>query len=132
MATLLRANAPATTTAPLERCREVDGAASTIPAVSRSLLERRLDELTSRLRALREELRVADEQLAVLVEEADDTRLRALVSETPLAEREHEEAQRHADAMARHRSDLVAQLADLEHSQDELLDRLMAEPSESR
>ena len=100
--------------------------------MSRSLLERRLDDVSTRLRALRDELRVADEQLAVLADEADDSRLRALVSETPLAAREHEEAQRHADAMARHRSDLVTQLADLERSQDELLDRLMAEPSESR
>jgi hypothetical protein len=100
--------------------------------MSRSLLERRLDDVAARLRALREELRVADEQLAVLADEADDTRLRALVSETPLSEREHEEAQRHADAMARHRSDLVGQVADLERSQDELLDRLMAELSESR
>ena len=95
--------------------------------MSRSVLERRLDDVSSRLRALCEELRVADEQLAVLAEAADDTRLRALVSETPIAEREHGEAQRHADAMARHRADVVAELAELERSQDELLDRLTAE-----
>jgi hypothetical protein len=97
--------------------------------VSRSVIERRLFEVAERLRALREELAVADEQLAALAELADDTRLRALVSETPLADREHTEAQRHADAMARHRADVVAELASLERSQDELLDRLLAEPS---
>ena len=79
------------------------------------------------MRALREELAVADEQLAFLADQADDARLRALVSETPLADREHIDAQRHADAMARHRADVVAQLDELSRTQDELLDRLMAE-----
>lgn len=97
--------------------------------MSRSLIERRLFEVAERQRALRAELAVADEQLAALAEAADDARLRALVSETPLAEREHTEAQRHADAMARHRADVLSQLAELERTQDELLDRLLAEPS---
>ncbi|HWH33830.1 MAG TPA: hypothetical protein VNT56_00740 [Acidimicrobiales bacterium] len=91
-----------------------------------SLLERRLAATTTRLRRLREELALVDEQLACLVEMADDTRLRALVSETPMASREHEEAQRHADAMARHRAGVLARLAGLERAQDELLDRLSA------
>jgi hypothetical protein len=95
--------------------------------MSRSLIERRLFEVAERLRGLREDLAVADEQLAVLADAAADARLRALVSETPLAGREHTEAQRHADAMARHRADVVGQLADLERSQDDLLDRLLAE-----
>lgn len=97
--------------------------------MSRSLIERKLFEVAERLRALREELSVADEQLAALAEAADDARLRALVSETPLAGREHTEAQRHADAMARHRADVLHQLTELERTQDELLDRLLAEPS---
>ena len=95
--------------------------------MSKSLLERRLTEVGDRLKALREELAVVDEQLAAFVETADDARLRALVSETPLAGREHTEARRHADAMARHRADLAAEVARLERSQDDLLDRLVAE-----
>ena len=95
--------------------------------MSRSLLERRLDEVSSRLRTLREELSVADEQLAALEEAADDLRIKALVSETPMAGREHEEARRHADAMARHRAAVLNELGDLERAQDELLDRLLAE-----
>ena len=95
--------------------------------MSRSLLERRLSETTDRLRALREELVVADEQLAHLAGEADEARLRALVSETPLAEQEHREAQRHAEAMSRHRSDVQSEIDRLERTQDELLDRLSAE-----
>ena len=57
---------------------------------------------------------MSDEQLGHLAEEADDARLRALVSETPLAEREHREAQRHADAMRRHRAEVLDQIARLE------------------
>lgn len=96
-------------------------------AVTRTLLERKLSSATNRLRELREELAVADEQLASLVETADDARLRALVSETPLAGRDHREAQRHADAMSLHRGELVRLVGELERSQDELLDRLVAE-----
>ena len=95
--------------------------------MSRSLLERRLAEVSERMKAVRQELDVANEQLAFFQEEAEDARLRALVSETPLADREQHETQKHADAMARHRADLLAQLAELERSQDELLDRLVAE-----
>jgi hypothetical protein len=95
--------------------------------MSRSLVERRLSEVSVRLRTLRDELAVSDEQLGFLAEVADDTRLRSLVSETPLADREHHDAQRHADAMQRHRSEVIADIARLEQTQDELLDRLMAE-----
>jgi hypothetical protein len=91
----------------------------------KSLVERRLAEVGSRLRSLRDELRVIDEQLLQLAGEADDTRLRAMVSETPLSEREYRDAQRHADAMAKRRSEVVATIAELETRQDELLDRLL-------
>lgn len=94
--------------------------------MSRSLIERKLSEVTERLRMLREELQVVDEQLAVFVDDADDARLRALVSETPLADREHHEARKHADAMARHRADIARQIDDLERNQDDLLDKLVA------
>lgn len=96
--------------------------------MSRRQVERKLSEASDRMKGLRVELRVVDEQLASLAEAADDARLRALVSETPMADREHREAQKHADAMTRHRTQLVAQVQELERSQDELLDRLVAEP----
>ena len=94
--------------------------------MSRSLVERRLTDVSERLKALRADLAVADEQLAQLADEADEARMRALVSETPLAEHEHREARRHADAMARHRGEVVAEIAQLEKVQDDLLDRLVA------
>jgi hypothetical protein len=95
--------------------------------MSKWLVERKLTEAAERLRHVRAELAVVDEQLAFLVDAADDARLRAMVSETPMADREHREAQKHADAMSRHRRDLVSQIAELQKSQDELLERLFAE-----
>jgi hypothetical protein len=92
--------------------------------VHRSLVERRLTEVGGRLRVLRDELRVIDEQLQHLGEEADDARLRALVSETPLAEKDDRDARRHADAMARRRQEVVGSIVTLETRLDELLDQL--------
>ena len=59
---------------------------------------------------------------------ADDTRVRALVAETPAASKEHDEASRHATAMLRTRQALVDRIAELERRQDELLDRLVVGP----
>jgi len=98
-----------------------------VAPMARSVIERKLAHVSSRLKETRAELRVVDEQLAFFVDAADDARLRALVSETPLAGREHHDAQRHADAMARHREGVAASIRDLERAQDELLDRLVAE-----
>ncbi|HWC68700.1 MAG TPA: hypothetical protein VG478_11580 [Acidimicrobiales bacterium] len=92
--------------------------------MGRWLVERRLVGVGDRLRALREELRVIDEQLAQLSGEAEEARIRALVSETPLADVEFRDADRHAVAMARHRESVVASIEELERRQDELLDRL--------
>ncbi|HET6793841.1 MAG TPA: hypothetical protein VFH45_05335 [Acidimicrobiales bacterium] len=95
--------------------------------MSRSLIERRLLEVNSRLRRAREELAVIDEQLAVLADAADDARIRALVAETPMSDREHHEARKHADAMARSRAAVAASIHELETAQDRLLDRLTTE-----
>ncbi len=86
--------------------------------------ERRLLQVAGRLRARRDELAMIDEQLAQLVDEADDLALRALVSETPTASFESNEARKHADAMRRYRERVVADIAELEQRQDELLDRM--------
>jgi hypothetical protein len=95
--------------------------------MSRSLIERRLREASQRLKRAREELAVIEEQLTALTDAADDARLRALVSETPLANREYQEARRHADAMERGKQTVLASIAELQTTQDELLDRLVIE-----
>jgi hypothetical protein len=87
----------------------------------RALLERRIRDVHARLVRAREELAVLDEQLAVVVESADEARVRALVSETPLATHEHNEAARHAEAMTKAREALQKNVVELEHRQDELL-----------
>lgn len=97
--------------------------------MSRNAVERRLSDVTHELKRAREELAVVTEQHAALAEAAEEARIRAVVSETPLAEREHRQAQRHADAMARGRDDLIASITALQRSQDELLDRLVPDPS---
>jgi len=88
------------------------------------LTERRLKQATARLRWLREELRVIDEQLVHLGEEADDMGIRSLVSENSGASYEYRNAQAHADAMAKHRAHVLASIAELEVRQDLLLDHL--------
>jgi flagellar biosynthesis chaperone FliJ len=95
--------------------------------MSRWLVEKRLSQAAERLKRLRAELNVVDEQLLFLTETADDARLRALVSETPLADREHRDAQKQVEAMTRHRAAVVSSIRELERSQDELLDRLVEE-----
>ncbi len=97
--------------------------------MARSILQRRLVDVSDRLKRLRAELRVTNEQLVFLEGEAEDARLRALVSETPLGDVEARDARRHADALARHRDSLAAQIAQLEREQDGLLDRMSAELS---
>lgn len=82
--------------------------------------------MSAQLKSAREDLAVTDEQLIQLADEADDARLRALVSETPLAEKEHRKASRHADRLRKHRERLVAKIAALDEEQDDLLDRFSA------
>ena len=79
------------------------------------------------MKRAREELAVLEEQAAALNETAEEARVRALVSETPLANKEYQEAQRHADAMERARRAVLSSIADLQRAQDELLDRLVIE-----
>ena len=94
----------------------------------RTIIERRLKDAHQRLVRARSELSVLDEQLVVVNEIADDTRLRALVAETPVAAKEHDEASRQASAMLRSRQALVDQIAELERRQDDLLERLVVGP----
>lgn len=94
----------------------------------RTIIERRLNDAHRRLVRARGELAVLDEQLEVVNEIADDTRLRALVAETPVAAKEHDEASRQASAMQRGRQALVDQIAELERRQDDLLERLVVGP----
>jgi uncharacterized coiled-coil DUF342 family protein len=88
------------------------------------LTERRLTQVASRLRSLRDELAMIDEQLVQFNDDAEELSLRALMSETPLASHESNEARKHADAMRKHWAHVSAEIAELEQRQDQLLDQL--------
>lgn len=90
------------------------------------LLQRRLTQTSTRLRSLRSELAQIDEQLDVVADEADSQAIRAMVSETPGASFEANDARKHADALRRHRRHVVDTIAELESRQDRLLDQLNA------
>lgn len=96
--------------------------------MSQASVERRLRQATARLRKAREELAVLDQQLAALAEEADDLRVRSLVGDSPLADKEHRDAKRTVDAMTRSRADKAAEIAKLQRTIDELLERFVPEP----
>jgi len=92
--------------------------------MSRASIERKLTDLSGQVARLKEELRIAEEQLQHFVDVADDARLRSLISETPLAAGEHREAAKTVVAMTRDRDAKVKRLAKLEAAQDTLLDEL--------
>jgi predicted nucleic acid-binding Zn-ribbon protein len=94
----------------------------------RASVERRLSDAHDQLVRARAQLAVLDEQLVVVHEIADDTRLRALVAETPVASKEHDEASRHASVMEQSRRSLLDQIEELERRQGELLNRLVVGP----
>ncbi len=95
--------------------------------MSRSILERRLLDVADRLKRLRAEASVLAEQVEHFESEATDAELRALVSETPVADHDARAARRHADAHRRQRDDLLRSISELEREQDALLDRMAAE-----
>jgi len=88
------------------------------------MIERKLRDTATRLRRLREELAIVDEQLDHLRDDAEDKALRSLVSETAGSGAEYREARLHAEAMKRHREVVQKSIAELEAKQDELLDKL--------
>lgn len=91
--------------------------------MARSRIEKRLADVGRRLASLRTDFSVAEQAVIQVEGEADDARLRALVSETPVAQREHDQVRRQADVQRRNRDELGAEIAKLEARQDELLDQ---------
>ena len=85
---------------------------------------RQLRRTSEQIVNLRAELVLLDEQFAHFSDEAETARIYALVSETPISERTHQRAARHADVISRQRKELVDRLTQLEGQQDSLLDRI--------
>jgi hypothetical protein len=95
-------------------------------------------DLTDRLSALSTEiaeeqtqLRIIEEQLTFQRDVAEEARIRALVSETPLADREAREAADDLRRLIRSREDAQARLDELRAEQDSLLERMLNDVRES-
>ena len=96
----------------------------TAPNFTVRFVERRLRRGTQTLRELQEELRITNDQLEFILDDARDKEVRAMVAETPNAALEHHEAQRHLEVIQRHRDYLVEAIVANQIHQDQLLDRL--------
>ncbi|MCB1256528.1 MAG: hypothetical protein KDB26_05445 [Microthrixaceae bacterium] len=88
----------------------------------RYLIERKLKRVSTQLASAREDLRVTAEHIVHFAEIEDDTRLRSIVSDSPLEAHEYAEARGDLAGLIRRRDELVAEIARLERRQDELLD----------
>lgn len=91
-----------------------------------SKITRRIQDISESLKSARSELAVTDEQLILLGDQRDDAKTRAIVSETPIANREYREAERSYTRQQRYRDSLAKRIDDLAGSRDELLDKLAA------
>ncbi len=92
------------------------------------LVERRIIDTHERMKRIKQELLVLDEQLVAVREEAEDLRVRSLVSQVPQADFEYKEARKHLEAMSRTRDALVVKLDQLRIRRDKLLIKLPEEP----
>jgi hypothetical protein len=90
----------------------------------------RLASLSAEIAEEQIHLRILDEQLAFQSEVADDARIRALVSETPLADRESHIASDDLRRLERSRDEAQRRLGDLRDEQDSLLERMLEEVSD--
>jgi chromosome segregation ATPase len=85
------------------------------------LQRRRLEDVQRRLGMARESLHVLQEQVAVWNEALDDTRIRAMVSETPLQAQEYDELSRHVASANAELNRRSSEVHDLTIERDELL-----------
>jgi hypothetical protein len=90
----------------------------------------RLASLSAEIAEEQIHLHILDEQLAFQSEVADDARIRALVSETPLADRESHIASDDLRRLERSRDEAQRRLGDLRDEQDSLLERMLEEVSD--
>ncbi|MFY9589097.1 MAG: hypothetical protein WAT66_16780 [Actinomycetota bacterium] len=85
----------------------------------------RLSALSGEIAEEQTQLRILEEQVTFQQEVSEDARVRALVSETPLADREAREAADDLVRLVRSREDVLRRLADLRAEQDTLLERML-------
>jgi hypothetical protein len=87
----------------------------------------RLSALSGEIAEEQTQLRILDEQVTFQQEVAEEARIRALVAETPLADRESREAADDLRRLTRSREESLDRLAALRAEQDALLERMFAD-----
>ena len=87
----------------------------------------RLSALSGEIAEEQTQLRILEEQVIFQQEVAEEARIRALVSETPLADREAREAGDDLNRLVRSRDDVLQRVSELRAEQDSLLERMLAE-----
>jgi len=92
--------------------------------VRQAAVRRKVQDLQARIVALRADIAILDDQIEVMDAEVEDLRVRAIVSETPLAVKEHAEAARHAELAHRARTDTLEQIRRAELDRDHLLEEI--------
>ena len=90
-------------------------------------IAQRLRALSAEIASLQTEIGILEEQIAFQTEVADDARIRAVVSETPLADRESQVASGDLARLMRLRTDALKRLEQLRADQDGLLERMIQE-----
>jgi galactokinase/mevalonate kinase-like predicted kinase len=78
------------------------------------------------LEQARAQLRIVEEQLAFQADVVAEARTRMLVSETPLADREHHIAASTHRKLQEERERIVAEMDEVRAEQDRLLDKMLA------
>ena len=89
-----------------------------------TVVERQLKEVGKRISRYKDELAIADEQLNHLQNEAEDARMKSLVSETAIADQERREVDQQVESMNRHHQHLIAEIKNLGERQDQLLEKI--------
>jgi hypothetical protein len=92
-------------------------------------IQKSLAEIGDRLNKARNDLRIVEEQLLFQMDVMEDAKTRALVSETPLADREYRVARDDHDRLARQRDEVQRDILELQKEQDRLLDRMLGSGS---
>jgi hypothetical protein len=87
----------------------------------------RLSALSGEIAEEQTQLRILEEQVTFQQEVAEEARIRALVSETPLADREARIAADDLARLVRSRDDALLRVSELRAEQDSLLERMLAD-----
>lgn len=89
--------------------------------------EKRLMEISRRIKQQKEDLLVAEEQLISLTSDADEARIRSLVSETAISDNDRRDSVRQSENMQKYCHKIRNEIQRLEEIQDALLDKMNTE-----